>query len=82
MRRRLLILAALLVPATAEAQQAEVSTTARRRAAALKSMNEAAQPTGGASMRGQSTRPGLRAGHAYRHEKERDKRRPVSGADL
>lgn len=79
MRRRFLILFALLLPATAAAQT-DPQAAARRRAAATRAQTEAAQPTGGHSMRGQATRPGLRAGHAYRHERERLKRPPVPDA--
>jgi len=76
MRRRLLILAAFLVPATAQAQTDSRETAAKARRGGAARAQDNAPPTGGQSMRGQATRPGLRAGHAYRHERERKRRSP------
>ncbi|HYC64116.1 MAG TPA: hypothetical protein VEC14_05235 [Reyranellaceae bacterium] len=73
MRRRLILLAAVLAPVSAEAQSE--SRERKKTNGKAPPGEKEFRPSGGASMRGQSTRPGLRAGYAYRHEREKLKRR-------
>ena len=77
MRRRLVLLAALLTPVSAQAQSDNRETSSSRKKATgrEKGATSGSGASGGASMRGQSTRPGLRAGYAYRHEREKMKHR-------